>query len=102
MIPRPPGSALLPCTSRFRSVRRRRGGTVRALADHFRLDLRRVLARNDVLGRGRERHYAQEQIGEHTSELQSLAYLVCRLLLEKKKKTNKTLPHTQVLHPTVT
>src|SRR2546425_4046920 len=27
---------------------------------------------------------------EHTSELQSLAYLVCRLLLEKKKKTNKT------------
>src|SRR5205823_12413834 len=28
---------------------------------------------------------------EHTSELQSLAYLVCRLLLEKKKKKNKTL-----------
>src|SRR5205823_14641344 len=27
---------------------------------------------------------------EHTSELQSLAYLVCRLLLEKKKKTNNT------------
>src|SRR2546425_4904002 len=31
---------------------------------------------------------------EHTSELQSLAYLVCRLLLEKKKNTNKHLhPH---------
>src|SRR6266404_3626094 len=30
---------------------------------------------------------------EHTSELQSLAYLVCRLLLEKKKKNNKTLMH---------
>src|SRR2546425_5131931 len=29
---------------------------------------------------------------EHTSELQSLAYLVCRLLLEKKKKTNNTVP----------
>src|SRR5205823_14836724 len=29
------------------------------------------------------------EIGEHTSELQSLAYLVCRLLLEKKKKKNK-------------
>src|SRR5205823_11393778 len=28
---------------------------------------------------------------EHTSELQSLAYLVCRLLLEKKKETNPTL-----------
>src|SRR2546425_3670112 len=30
---------------------------------------------------------------EHTSELQSLAYLVCRLLLEKKKKTRNTDPH---------
>src|SRR5205823_6949464 len=29
---------------------------------------------------------------EHTSELQSLAYLVCRLLLEKKKKTNGGIP----------
>src|SRR2546425_4078032 len=33
---------------------------------------------------------AQERSEEHTSELQSLAYLVCRLLLEKKKKTNNT------------
>src|SRR2546425_9670703 len=33
---------------------------------------------------------------EHTSELQSLAYLVCRLLLEKKKKNH----HTRVFHPT--
>src|SRR2546425_2453734 len=31
---------------------------------------------------------------EHTSELQSLAYLVCRLLLEKKKKKNKKLKHS--------
>src|SRR2546425_8023577 len=31
---------------------------------------------------------------EHTSELQSLAYLVCRLLLEKKKKTNDTTPQS--------
>src|SRR2546425_4773802 len=30
---------------------------------------------------------------EHTSELQSLAYLVCRLLLEKKKKNRRTTPH---------
>src|SRR3989441_5967719 len=36
---------------------------------------------------------------EHTSELQSLAYLVCRLLLEKKKKKRESLPsreHTRV------
>src|SRR2546425_1750434 len=32
---------------------------------------------------------------EHTSELQSLAYLVCRLLLEKKKKINKSTTHWQ-------
>src|SRR2546425_9043159 len=37
---------------------------------------------------------AQVRSEEHTSELQSLAYLVCRLLLEKKKK-NKTSPFTQ-------
>src|SRR3989441_8073395 len=33
---------------------------------------------------------AHERSEEHTSELQSLAYLVCRLLLEKKKKTNNS------------
>src|SRR5205823_7949062 len=33
---------------------------------------------------------------EHTSELQSLAYLVCRLLLEKKKKKKKTIKRTLV------
>src|SRR2546423_7908120 len=41
---------------------------------------------------------------EHTSELQSLAYLVCRLLLEKKKKMTNTSPHwsrqpTQIPYP---
>src|SRR2546425_8635979 len=34
---------------------------------------------------------------EHTSELQSLAYLVCRLLLEKKKKHTSLLKHTHNL-----
>src|SRR2546425_6307464 len=37
---------------------------------------------------------------EHTSELQSLAYLVCRLLLEKKKKlTTCIIPHTHLAAP---
>src|SRR5205823_14786540 len=35
------------------------------------------------------RHLRDERSEEHTSELQSLAYLVCRLLLEKKKKKKK-------------
>src|SRR5205823_12965121 len=38
----------------------------------------------------RTRRGAWKRSKEHTSELQSLAYLVCRLLLEKKKKKNKT------------
>src|SRR5229473_7670167 len=37
---------------------------------------------------------ADDRSEEHTSELQSLAYLVCRLLLEKKKK--KTIPHPRL------
>src|SRR2546425_12650247 len=40
--------------------------------------------RSELLGHGA----CTERSEEHTSELQSLAYLVCRLLLEKKKKTN--------------
>src|SRR2546425_4616943 len=42
-----------------------------------------------------ETAYLDERSEEHTSELQSLAYLVCRLLLEKKKKKRK---HKQLFH----
>src|SRR2546425_6442747 len=45
-----------------------------------------------VLG-GRKRLEVRSE--EHTSELQSLAYLVCRLLLEKKKQMRKQLPATK-------
>src|SRR2546425_7646787 len=38
------------------------------------------------------RRLAEERSEEHTSELQSLAYLVCRLLLEKKKNSNRRWP----------
>src|SRR5205823_10907075 len=42
----------------------------------------------------RDRHVdAEHRSEEHTSELQSLAYLVCRLLLEKKKKDRHSDPH---------
>src|SRR2546425_2346601 len=40
-------------------------------------------------------HRDENRSEEHTSELQSLAYLVCRLLLEKKKKTNFLHCHHQ-------
>src|SRR2546423_15718874 len=79
MIRRPPRSTLFPYTTLFRS-RRWDGDRLR----RFRLCsfARRKLPENSV-GRSEE----------HTSELQSLAYLVCRLLLEKKKKqTDVDLP----------
>src|SRR5229473_5628254 len=74
MIRRPPRSTLFPYTTLFRS---------RGLWT-CRLQLRRGLPfRCDPL---RCRPLARSE--EHTSELQSLAYLVCRLLLEKKKKND--------------
>src|SRR2546425_11603802 len=88
MIRRPPRSTLFPYTTLFRSIllpdlvnecrywdgsarrpRVPRGGSVPALRGSWPV-LRRGISRSE----------------EHTSELQSLAYLVCRLLLEKKKK----------------
>src|SRR5687767_15475579 len=85
MIRRPPRSTLFPYTTLFRS--RDPGRAVHGAAAPL-LDRRR--ARHAALPRGhRLRGSAdrrRERSEEHTSELQSLAYLVCRLLLEKKKQ----------------
>src|SRR3712207_7263143 len=86
MIRRPPRSTLFPYTTLFRSVRdpgrleeprvdaRRReaGDRVDLVHDHL-----RVLANEEI------------EIGEHTSELQSRQYLVCRLLLAKIKERDE-------------
>src|SRR3989441_8321390 len=45
-------------------------------------------------------HIKVSRSEEHTSELQSLAYLVCRLLLEKKKKKQTVFQPHQILQPT--
>src|SRR2546425_9688120 len=70
MIRRPPRSTLFPYTTLFRSLRL----------------LERLFDRDATLEQLREA-VAEDRLRseEHTSELQSLAYLVCRLLLEKKK-----------------
>src|SRR2546425_2523183 len=88
MIRRPPRSTLFPYTTLFRSA-----GRVDVHHDqHVRLVERREellaqVARARVAVRLEDRHGpADVRSEEHTSELQSLAYLVCRLLLEKKKK----------------
>src|SRR2546430_12932922 len=78
MIRRPPRSTLFPYTTLFRSSRRAHGGAVRG-ARKSRPDGRRGV----TAGRPAHHHDRSE---EHTSELQSQSNLVCRLLLEKKKK----------------
>src|SRR5438445_9428553 len=88
MTRRPPRSTLFPYTTLFRS--RRRGPRVSAAPGP---DLRRNCC------------HSSPRSEEHTSELQSRQYLVCRLLLEKKKvlrpqglRSHRILRATFVLH----
>src|SRR2546425_4843225 len=89
MIRRPPRSTLFPYTTLFRSsvsewsIPIERGGAATEVGEYS----------MSVVGPGpraaanwRRAKDAGVRSEEHTSELQSLAYLVCRLLLEKKKK----------------
>src|SRR2546425_6595248 len=86
MIRRPPRSTLFPYTTLFRSLRRgpRRGEVLRHQVPDGGPQSRGGDRGRDGAGlRPAIRHLMRSE--EHTSELQSLAYLVCRLLLEKKK-----------------
>src|SRR5687767_15735075 len=85
MLRPPPSSTLFPYTTLFRSERVGSG----AVASRLRGRARRPRMTAGVFEKTVERiHYAVLLVRseEHTSELQSLAYLVCRLLLEKKNK----------------
>src|SRR5256885_3350734 len=89
MIRRPPRSTLFPYTTLFRSPRHlllsRRGTT-------------EPFGRRGVrVPPGDRRRSASERSEEHTSELQSPCNLVCRLLLEKKKRRPVLLVHTDVI-----
>src|SRR5256885_11675769 len=91
MIRRPPRSTLFPYTTLFRS---RAAG-----AQGGRSDPRDGEPRSAA----REAHRAHAQRSEeHTSELQSPCNLVCRLLLEKKKKTKHEKRHDSPLTRTIT
>src|SRR3712207_7523412 len=94
MIRRPPRSTLFPYTTLFRSLGERRGDDVlRRVVEERRPRIvlhgpRRPGGLEHLVGRAPEQD-ALAAVGrseEHTSELQSRQYLVCRLLLEKKKK----------------
>src|SRR3989441_5542638 len=98
MIRRPPRSTLFPYTTLFRSaygfsempelIRQNRSFAPRGAPQPPGLpDLQAEVSRkSEVWAYNIEGYYRSE---EHTSELQSLAYLVCRLLLEKKKQPAK-------------
>src|SRR3712207_7805039 len=101
MIRRPPRSTLFPYTTLFRSA-----GLRRLIRIH----------QGEIGGVGRPRHVgvsgrvkrdvgspvaqgAAERSEEHMSELQSRQYLVCRLLLEKKKTYTNRMTYTQTYSP---
>src|SRR5437016_12676752 len=79
MIRRPPRSTLFPYTTLFRSQR------IRTQPNACQKERQRQASNRQSMG---ERPIARSE--EHTSEIQSLTNLVCRLLLEKKKKNKKT------------
>src|SRR5687767_15376371 len=95
MIRRPPRSTLFPYTTLFRSVSSyeigREIGVTQKTA-WFMLHRIRLAMQTGTFEKMSGQIEADESRSEeHTSELQSLAYLVCRLLLEKKKKGNLTI-----------
>src|SRR5690348_17892329 len=99
MIRRPPRSTLFPYTTLFRSIRLERDRVQRA-AHCYRYTRAGQRHHSDAQRRlepaAMSRSLARSE--EHTSELQSPVHLVCRLLLEKKKKTLNNL-HTLTRSP---
>src|SRR5205823_14342880 len=100
MIRRPPRSTLFPYTTLFRSrSRRARRCSPPAYAVRSGSWCWDRIPRSSIGSERRSRQHSGKcrerearspsRSEEHTSELQSLAYLVCRLLLEKKKKVTK-------------
>src|SRR5258708_9922843 len=98
MIRRPPRSTLFPYTTLFRSrVSASRGLRSRVAAQRsfarFRCDASDTPVIRMISGDG-ARNHSDDRSEEHTSELQSPDHLVCRLLLEKKKKEQLSLTHS--------
>src|SRR5688572_31713896 len=83
MIPRPPRSTLFPYTTLFRSRCSPSQKTCQSRA-----------SRTARAWNARSSRYTMSRSEEHTSELQSQSNLVCRLLLEKKKKKIKHILYT--------
>src|SRR2546428_3681506 len=95
MIRRPPRSTLFPYTTLFRSEGREVADEVlEVIVERSSGDLRSAINDLESLAVGREAIRERFRSEEHTSELQSRSDLVCRLLLEKKKKPASKTPVT--------
>src|SRR3712207_8255931 len=101
MIRRPPRSTLFPYTTLFRSLI---ALLIRTLSDQRPEDIAKAnlyfidkIGMSQHLAQTRSNGLASMRSEEHTSELQSRQYLVCRLLLEKKQ-TKISPSHTSVLN----
>src|SRR5438552_12709281 len=90
MVRRPPRSPLFPYTTLFRSMDKE---YMKLLMSARGLPLGRY-----VVVRDRDWHAAEWRSEEHTSELQSPDHLVCRLLLEKKKKIRRYITAPSALY----
>src|SRR5436190_6523360 len=84
MLRRPPRSTLFPYTTLFRSI-------VSVAKSYSHVLAPATSTGKNILPRAAALLDVQQRSEEHTSELQSHSDLVCRLLLEKKKKTDYTL-----------
>src|SRR5437870_6565130 len=96
MIPHPPRSTLFPYTTLFRSS-----------FDNPEVDPAPEITQLGLAGScpicvQTLDLWTSVRSEEHTSELQSRGHLVCRLLLEKKKKKNHTTEHKQTIHTKIT
>src|SRR2546422_4744377 len=95
MIRRPPRSTLFPYTTLFRSHQVvRLADAVAVVAEHMWAAQQGVAALDIRWDEGPNAQRSEE----HTSELQSRLHLVCRLLLEKKKKKYRTQDSTRERH----
>src|SRR2546430_12684666 len=100
MIRRPPRSTLFPYTTLFRSGcqnHRLQGGCRERPQEENPVDERQMRRRHRGICRS-STGFSSCRSEEHTSELQSQSNLVCRLLLEKKKKNYRVHIHSGYCH----
>src|SRR3712207_8631445 len=96
MIRRPPRSTLFPYTTLFRSGRDKKIAVIeQVFADFFTVNFHKP-AEAYLKRSAKDWDITFGKIGRHTSELQSRQYLVCRLLLEKKKQCDEVDQDTLV------